>query len=420
MARKTSCIAGAWPRISGVSPFSGGTSTCRRLSSIARRTRSTAWSTSKGFGRYSNAPPWNAATALSRSEYAVMMITGRGRQALLQPLHQLQPREAGHADVAHDHLRHLVVEAVERFLGDGEGAVRDALARERLLEHPADRAVVVDDPDGCEHGVGCVHRNSASAASRGRTGSRRVKRVRPGTLSNSIIPWWRPDEALRERQAQAGAALAAAHHRIEDQLGQLRGHARAVVLDGHGDGMAVAAPRDRHLARDARDQADLAAPAGRLRGVARDVEDRLDQALLVAHQLGQARVVVARDLEALGELGEQQHAHALDHLVDVDRLDARQPVGREQAVHERLQAIGFLHDHLRELAQLRVGELPLEQLRRAADAAQRVLDLVGEVAHQLAVGLLLLEDARLARDLELLLELAELQQQLPLAALRRG
>ena len=27
-------------------------------------------------GRYSNAPPWNAATALSRSEYAVMTITG--------------------------------------------------------------------------------------------------------------------------------------------------------------------------------------------------------------------------------------------------------------------------------------------------------------------------------------------------------
>jgi hypothetical protein len=27
-------------------------------------------------GRYSNAPPWKAATALSRSEYAVMMITG--------------------------------------------------------------------------------------------------------------------------------------------------------------------------------------------------------------------------------------------------------------------------------------------------------------------------------------------------------
>ncbi len=54
----------------------GGASSCCRLSSIARRIRSTAWSTSKGFGRYSKAPPWKAATALSRSEYAVMMITG--------------------------------------------------------------------------------------------------------------------------------------------------------------------------------------------------------------------------------------------------------------------------------------------------------------------------------------------------------
>ncbi len=55
-----------------------GAAAWRRLSSIARRISSTAWSTSKGLGRYSKAPPWNAATALSRSEYAVMMITGNG------------------------------------------------------------------------------------------------------------------------------------------------------------------------------------------------------------------------------------------------------------------------------------------------------------------------------------------------------
>jgi hypothetical protein len=42
---------------------------------------------------------------------------------------------------------------------------------------------------------------------------------------------------------------------------------------------------------------------------------------------------------------------------------------------------------------------------------------VGEVAHQLAVGLLLLDDARLARDPELLLEFAEFEQQAALAGL---
>ena len=79
MARKTSCIAGAWPSISGVSagPGPGGHPAPRTgVSAVARRISASAWSTSKGFGRYSNAPPWNAATALSRSEYAVMMITG--------------------------------------------------------------------------------------------------------------------------------------------------------------------------------------------------------------------------------------------------------------------------------------------------------------------------------------------------------
>ena len=76
-----------------------------------------------------------------------------------------------------------------------------------------------------------------------------------------------------------------------------------------------------------------------------------------------------------------------------------------------LQAIDFLHDHLREFAELRVGKLALEELRRAADPAQRVLDLVREVAHELAIGFLLLDQLRLARDLELLLELAELEDE---------
>ena len=66
----------------------------------------------------------------------------------------------------------------------------------------------------------------------------------------------------------------------------------------------------------------------------------------------------------------------------------RQAVRREQPVHQRLQAVGFLDDHLRVLVQLRPLELALEQLRRAADAAERILDLVREVADQLAVRLL--------------------------------
>ena len=76
IARNTSCIAGAWPRISFGSNTVSTACVSRLLSSSARRISSTAWSTSNGLGRYSYAPPWNAATAESRSEYAVITMTG--------------------------------------------------------------------------------------------------------------------------------------------------------------------------------------------------------------------------------------------------------------------------------------------------------------------------------------------------------
>ena len=53
-------------------------------------------------------------------------------------------------------------------------------------------------------------------------------------------------------------------------------------------------------------------------------------------------------------------------------------------------------------------DLHLEQLRRAADAAERVLDLVREVADQLLVGLRLAERALLAVLARLLLDLDQL------------
>ncbi|MNZ27474.1 hypothetical protein D3C78_446930 [compost metagenome] len=79
MARNTSCIAGASPMISGVRARLCGTSSpcCSWACWLARLTSETASSTSNGLGRYSKAPPWYDATALSRSEWAVMMMTGR-------------------------------------------------------------------------------------------------------------------------------------------------------------------------------------------------------------------------------------------------------------------------------------------------------------------------------------------------------
>ncbi len=51
MARNTSCIAGAWPRISGTCATGASSLPSCRLSSTARRIRSTALGTSNGLGR---------------------------------------------------------------------------------------------------------------------------------------------------------------------------------------------------------------------------------------------------------------------------------------------------------------------------------------------------------------------------------
>ena len=57
IARKTSCMAGAWPIISGVSSSTTSSTAWRMLSSTARLITSMAWSTSNGLAKYSNAPP---------------------------------------------------------------------------------------------------------------------------------------------------------------------------------------------------------------------------------------------------------------------------------------------------------------------------------------------------------------------------
>jgi hypothetical protein len=66
---------------------------------------------------------------------------------------QVESAAAGHADVGDQHLRHLsAVERRQCFVRRAEALGRDAFTAERLFQHPADGAVVVDDPDGI-HGL---------------------------------------------------------------------------------------------------------------------------------------------------------------------------------------------------------------------------------------------------------------------------
>ena len=134
--------------------------------------------------------------------------------ALLDRLQQLEARAPGHADVGDQHLGRAAGERVERFLRRGERVVRDALAAERFLDHPADGAVVVDDPDRFHV-----------------SGSRILNMVRPGRrleLDDAVVV---VHERLREREPQTGAAFPARDERIEDPVLDLLRHARAVVDD---------------------------------------------------------------------------------------------------------------------------------------------------------------------------------------------
>src|SRR5439155_25397429 len=214
------------------------------------------------------------------------------------------------------------------------------------------------------------------------------------------------NERLREREPEPGPAFAPGYERIEDAVADRIRDARSVVLDQQCKRQPMSPPRERHVTRDAGDDPDPrigSRARERLRGVADDIEHGLLQLLRIGIEFRKAGVEIEmkRDVRKL-RLHDAFDAH--EDLVDVRAPIRRQPMGGEEPVDERLQAIGLAYDHLRVLDQWRPVELAFEQLRRAANAAQRVLDLVREAPDELAVGLLLLLQALLARDLQLLVD----------------
>ena len=160
----------------------------------------------------------------------------------------------------------------------------------------------------------------------------------------------------------------------------------------------------------------------RLRRVVGDVEHRLDQLLAVAAELGDRDVVVA--LDRRGRAGTRpaisERTRSQTSWMLTSPTTCGLAVRREQAVDQRLQAVGLVDDDLGVLGQRARLDLHLQQLRRAADAAERVLDLVREVADQLLVGLGLVERALLAVLPRLLLDLDHLDQHDVRASRRSG
>ena len=90
--------------------------------------------------------------------------------------------------------------------------------------------------------------------------------------------------------------------------------------------------------------------------------------------------------------------------------------GPEQAVDQRAQPVGLADDDARVFLQFLVRQLAFEQLRGAAQAAERILDLVRELARHHAAAALLREERGIARDAARLGRVDDLDQH---AAVRR-
>src|SRR5690606_26550275 len=83
----------------------------------------------------------------------------------------------------------------------------------------------------------------------------------------------------------------------------------------------------------------------------------------------------------------------------------------QDTVDERSQTIRLVDDHLRVLAQLRRRQLPLEQLRRAAQSAERILHLVRDLSDDAAGQALLREQDLLAAEAPGALGIDRLEQE---------
>ncbi len=115
----------------------------------------------------------------------------------------------------------------------------------------------------------------------------------------------------------------------------------------------------------------------RLGGVLDEVEEDLDQLVAIAEHRRQRGIVGFGEADVAREARLRDALHVVEHGVDVDALALDRPQVREglHPVDELHDPVGLLADQPRQRPVL-VAHRRLEQLGGAADARQRVLDLV--------------------------------------------
>ena len=197
------------------------------------------------------------------------------------------------------------------------------------------------------------------------------------------------DDLGDQRQAEPRAVRLGGDERVEQDRQDILRNARAIVahakFERQRDAVLAAGDGDANAGPERRRQRDLAARirADRLGGVLHQVEEDLHQLVAVGEDRRQRRVVVLEDLDAAGETVPGDRLHMVEHDMDVDRVALDRPlVGKDlHAVDQRDDAVGLVGDEPGQRAIL-VAQPAFQQLRGAADARQRVLDLVREHRRQ--------------------------------------
>ena len=189
--------------------------------------------------------------------------------------------------------------------------------------------------------------------------------------------------------------------RIENARAQLGGHAGAVVLDLHARHQPMAHRADAHVGQRTRAQHDAAALA---RPPAARCAPTLSSAWMIwlrsSMRARQARIVVALDQHGRRRFGAQQVIHVLAQLVHVHRCPSpaagSDPTIESTSAASRSASVMMTRGVF--AAALALAQLPVQQLRGAAQAAERILDLVRELANHQAAAVQAREQVVVARD----------------------
>mmetsp|Transcript_53686 Transcript_53686/g.126315 ORF Transcript_53686/g.126315 Transcript_53686/m.126315 type:complete len:732 (-) Transcript_53686:1050-3245(-) len=197
---------------------------------------------------------------------------------------------------------------------------------------------------------------------------------------------------LDDREAQAGALGLGRHIGLEGALEHLLGKTVAVVEDVQPHGARLAGVGQRQ--RGAHDDAAIGAVLHRVERVLHEVVDDLAQLAGVALDAGQVGPQVGDQSPVLLRLGIEAQ-DLLDQRIEIQRLE----LGRRQAgvvaelVDQLLHRLHLVDDGGHRAHQhglvgaFELGlQLVLQTLGRQLDGRQRVLDLVGQPAGDLAPG----------------------------------